>query len=140
MSAASMTSKPRFHIRQADVIRPSIAVALYAQAIAVVLDFVKPIRSVRNPGSRRWNTELKRLTHVREYESSAETCPQTPYLSRVVARRTRPAWIMNSQGQAGAGCLLMYMNKTVRFFGRIVAHPIQHASLFADNESHPKPV
>jgi hypothetical protein len=31
--------------------------------------------------------------------------------------------------------LLMYINKTVRFFGRIVAHPIQHASLFVDNES-----
>jgi hypothetical protein len=35
--------------------------------------------------------------------------------------------------------LLMYMNKTVRFFGRIVARPIQHASLFVDNENHPKP-
>jgi hypothetical protein len=33
----------------------------------------------------------------------------------------------------------MYMNKTVRFFGRIVARPIQHASLFVDNESHLKP-
>jgi hypothetical protein len=30
--------------------------------------------------------------------------------------------------------LLMYMNKTVRFFGRIVARLIQHASLFVDNE------
>jgi hypothetical protein len=33
----------------------------------------------------------------------------------------------------------MYMNKTVRFFGQIVAHAIQHASLFADNESHLRP-
>jgi hypothetical protein len=33
----------------------------------------------------------------------------------------------------------MYMNKTVRFFGRIVAPPIQHASPFLDNESNLKP-
>jgi hypothetical protein len=33
----------------------------------------------------------------------------------------------------------MYMNKTVRFFGRIVAHPIQHASLFIDKENDLKP-
>jgi hypothetical protein len=33
----------------------------------------------------------------------------------------------------------MYMNRTVHFFGRIVAYPIQHASPFLDNERHRKP-
>jgi hypothetical protein len=33
----------------------------------------------------------------------------------------------------------MYMNKTVRFFGRIVAHAIQHANPFLDKESYLKP-
>jgi hypothetical protein len=31
--------------------------------------------------------------------------------------------------------LLTYMNKTVRFFGRIVAYPVQPASAFLDNEN-----
>jgi hypothetical protein len=58
-----------------------------------------------------------------------------------MASRHRPICCMTVHWKQVASrlYLLMYMNKTVRFFGRIVAYPIQHVSLFADNENHPKP-
>jgi len=58
-----------------------------------------------------------------------------------MASRRRPICCLTADWKQMASrlYLLMYMNKTVRFFGRIVARPIQHASLFVDNESHLKP-
>jgi hypothetical protein len=43
-----------------------ITVALQAEAVAVVLDLVEPVRRVRNLGSPRRDAEIERGTHALE--------------------------------------------------------------------------
>ena len=58
--AAGGADESRLNVGQLDIIRPAIAVAPNAKAVAVILDFVKPFGASGNLGPSHRDTELKR--------------------------------------------------------------------------------